>query len=59
MAGRKLWLTMKSRKLRFSVRDPCVSAWPRRAGRCWSDYDVENADNDIRRQNKEIQKNGL
>ena len=52
MAGKRRWLRMKSRKVRFCVRDPCTEYPDWMRFRCWNDHDAENLETEIRKSNK-------
>ena len=52
MAGKRRWLCLKSRKVRFCVRDPCAEYPSEWRTMCWRDHDVENANEAIRKENK-------
>lgn len=50
MACKKV-LTLKSRKCRFSIRDPCIYPESIR-GLAWNEHMIENLDRAIRRENR-------
>ena len=43
---------MKSRKVRFCLRDPCATYPAEYRTMCWNEHPVENANNAIRKLNK-------
>ena len=52
MAGKTRWLTLKSRKVRFCVRDPCADypAWMR--DKCWNEHEPDNLEQALRKERK-------
>ena len=52
MAGKRRWLSMKSRKVRFCLRDPCTTYPEEYRTMCWNEHAVENADDAFRKLNR-------
>ena len=55
MAGKRRWFSLKSKKCRFCVRDPCTTYPEEYKTQCWNEHEVENANTEIRKSNKSPQ----